>query len=261
MVQERGEPRLLSCFRSLPYAIQSAGHARPARRPARVGLARVPLGPLPSLPLLRPRLPGFVRKVLRYYGEARLLPSVHPRLQPLRPSRRGPARRNTARPGERSPRFRRDPFLRDAVFDHGRATAPRIAVPHVLPSTLLTVSASATFELSRLNSAPHRIAVYASCPPSPTTTQHSLAGARCGLPAPVFHRLDRASLPGAQAISIAVGPVAPRLLRFARNDSVSSHVLRVGNGSSELKRTWPVGPASPRSTNGAAIGLYSRIIG
>jgi hypothetical protein len=66
-------------------------------------------------------------------------------------------------------------------------------VPHVLPSTLLTVSASANFELSRLNSTPHRIAVYASCPPSPTTTQHSLAGARYGLPAPVFHRLDRAS--------------------------------------------------------------------
>ena len=77
-----------------------------------------------------------------------------------------------------------------------------MAVPHVLPSTLLTVSASATFELSRLNSTPHRIAVYASCPPSPTNTQHSLSGARYGLPVPVFHRLDHASLPGAQTIII-----------------------------------------------------------
>jgi hypothetical protein len=75
-------------------------------------------------------------------------------------------------------------------------------VPHVLPSTLLTVSASANFELSRLNSTPHRIAVYASCPSSPTTTQHSLSGARYSLPVPVFHRLDRASFPGAQAISL-----------------------------------------------------------
>ena len=44
-------------------------------------------------------------------------------------------------------------------------------------------------------------------PPSPTTMQHSLPGARYGLPAPVFHRLDRASFPGAQAISIAVAPL------------------------------------------------------
>src|SRR5208282_2985658 len=193
VVQQRGEPRLLSCSCRLPYAVQSGGHARPARRPVRVGLARVPLGPLPSLPLLRPRLPGFVRRVLRYYGEARLLRFVHRRLQPLRPSRRGPARRQAARPNRRSPRFRRDPFLRDVVFDHGRATAPRIPVPHVLPSTLLTASASATFELSRLDRTPRRIAVYASCPPSPTNTQHSLSGARYGLPVPVFHRLDRAS--------------------------------------------------------------------
>jgi hypothetical protein len=35
--------------------------------------------------------------------------------------------------------------------------------------------------------------VYASQPPSPTTTQHSLPGARYGLPGPGLHRLDRAS--------------------------------------------------------------------
>jgi hypothetical protein len=70
----------------------------------------------------------------------------------------------------------------------------------MLPSTLLTGSASAAFWLSRLNSTPHTIAVYASHPPSPATTQHSLPGARYGLPGPVFHRQDHASLPGAQAI-------------------------------------------------------------
>ena len=42
--------------------------------------------------------------------------------------------------------------------------------------------------------------MYASHPPLPATTQHSLPGARYGLPGPVFHRLDRASFPGAQAI-------------------------------------------------------------
>ena len=91
----------------------------------------------------------------------------------------------------RPPRFRRVPFQRDVFSDHGRASVPRIAGPHMLPSTLVTASASATLFLSRLNSTPHRIAVYASRPPSPATTQHSLAGARYRLPAPVFHRLDR----------------------------------------------------------------------
>ena len=34
----------------------------------------------------------------------------------------------------RSPRFRRVPFLRDVASDPGRATGPRIAAPHMLPS-------------------------------------------------------------------------------------------------------------------------------
>src|ERR1700681_195072 len=59
------------------------------------------------------------------------------------PSRRGPAQPTAARSGLRSPRFRRDPFVRDRVSDLGRAPAPRIAAPDVLPSTLRTVSASA----------------------------------------------------------------------------------------------------------------------
>src|SRR3982074_1318231 len=89
-------------------------------------------------------------------------------------------------------------------------------------STLLTGSASAVLWLSRLNSTPHTIAVYASHPPSPATTQHSLPGARYGLPGPVSHRQDHASFPGAQAIH----PSFTRrdgLLRCARND-VQTHV-------------------------------------
>src|SRR5437764_68178 len=44
---------------------------------------------------------------------------------------------------------------------------------------------------------PHAIAVYASQPLSPVTTQHSLPSGRCPLLGPDFHPLDRTSLPGA----------------------------------------------------------------
>ena len=49
-------------------------------------------------------------------------------------------------------------------------------MPHILPSTVPSVSASATLLISWLNPPPHPITVYASHPPLPTTTQHSLPG-------------------------------------------------------------------------------------
>jgi len=79
-------------------------------------------------------------------------------------------------PDMRSLRFRRVPFGRDVAFDPGGATASRVAMPHILPSTVPSVSASATLFLSWLNPPPHPITVYASHPPSPTTAQHSLPG-------------------------------------------------------------------------------------
>src|SRR5258708_34672525 len=95
-----------------------------------------------------------------------------------------------------SPRFQRDPFVRDVAFYPGRASAPCIAVPHILPSTSSTVSAPALLSLSWLNPTPHTIAVYASCPSLPaahaTLTTERPATA---LPGPDLHRLDRASLP------------------------------------------------------------------
>ena len=164
----------------------------PGSVPGACFAVRSPLNQVPSLHPLRRRSLGLVHGLHQYYAPVRLLAPVHHRLRliafPMRAVRIS-ACRSVARP----PRFRRVPFLRDVFFDHGRASAPRIAVPHMLPSTLLTVSASASLELSRLNSTPHRIVVYASQPPSPPTTQHSLPGARYGLPEPVFHRLDRAS--------------------------------------------------------------------
>ncbi len=68
----------------------------------------------------------------------------------------------------RSPRFRRLPFVPDGVFDHGRASAPRKTAPHMSPSALSTASASAGLCLSRLNSRPRTIAVYASRRSSPS---------------------------------------------------------------------------------------------
>src|ERR1700747_3745342 len=44
--------------------------------------------------------------------------------------------------------------------------------------------------LSWLNPTPHAIAVYASQPPSPVTTQHSLPSGRYSLLGPDLHRLD-----------------------------------------------------------------------
>src|SRR5258705_695241 len=51
-----------------------------------------------------------------------------------------------------------------------------MTVRNMLPSALSTASASAELSLSRLNIPLHMIAVYASQPPSPATTQHSLEG-------------------------------------------------------------------------------------
>src|SRR5690348_2202296 len=79
-------------------------------------------------------------------------------------------------PDMRPLRFRRVPFGRDVAFDPGGATASRTAMPHMLPSTVPSVSASAKLLLSWLNPPPHPITVYASHPPSPTTAQHSLPG-------------------------------------------------------------------------------------
>ena len=95
--------------------------------------------------------------------------------------------------GRRSPRFRRVPLARDEVFDHGRATAPRLAVPHMLPSTMSTISASARLMLSRFSSPPDTIAVDASPVAWPLRTQRSLPGRRYALPRRDFHPLERAS--------------------------------------------------------------------
>src|SRR6187431_1898494 len=80
--------------------------------------------------------PRFVRRLHSYYDEVRLLVSVHHRLRLLTfPMRTAVHKQRRRRPDTRSPRFRCDPFARDVAFDPGRASAPRITVPHMLPSS------------------------------------------------------------------------------------------------------------------------------
>jgi len=150
----------------------------PARCPDRVGLLALSLAVTPSLHRLRRR--SFDRPCsaassvlcVRSTPQDRASPAYVPPDFPARPGAAHSRLRATLRP----PRFRRVPFGRDGVLDHGRASAPRLAAPHVLPSTIATVSASARSLFSRLNSPPCPIAVYASSGPSPAKTQHSLLG-------------------------------------------------------------------------------------
>ena len=51
------------------------------------------------------------------------------------PSRCGPAAAAPFRSDPRPPSFRCNPFARDMALDPGRASAPRITVPHMLPSS------------------------------------------------------------------------------------------------------------------------------
>jgi hypothetical protein len=68
VVQQRCEPCSFLLFGYLPYPPQRRVHARPALRPVRGGLWRVPLGQPPSLRSLRSPSPSVVRHLPRYYA-------------------------------------------------------------------------------------------------------------------------------------------------------------------------------------------------
>src|SRR5262249_16510027 len=79
--------------------------------------------------------PRFVRRLHCYYDEVRLLVSVHHRLWLLTfPMRTVPLTPRSP-PSPTPPPLRCDSFPRDVALDPGRASAPRIAVPHMLPSS------------------------------------------------------------------------------------------------------------------------------
>src|SRR5215469_1875740 len=69
------------------------------------------------------------------------------------------------------------PFVRDVAIDPGRASAPRVAVPHILPSTMCTASAPTLSPISWLIPTPHTIAVYAPKKLSGHGPLHALPGA------------------------------------------------------------------------------------
>src|SRR5713101_5779780 len=79
MVEQSGEPLLLSFLCCLPHTVQSLGHALPALCRVHVRLNDVLPRLYPSLPSLRRRLSSLVRLVHRYYGAVRLLQHVHVR--------------------------------------------------------------------------------------------------------------------------------------------------------------------------------------
>ena len=149
----------------MPVPVLSPGHASPLTFP--------PIGRLPSA-ISAAGFHQFCSRHRRYYAAVRLLTSSAMASPPRLPV---VARSRLCGLGEmRSPRFRHVPFIRNGVSDHGRAVAPRMTVRNMLPSALSTASASAGLSLSRLNIPLHMIAVYASQPSSPATTQHSLEG-------------------------------------------------------------------------------------
>ena len=124
-----------------PVRRQAVGTVRLVRFCVRSAACRLPSlrpSPLPSTPsAAAPR--GLVRALHRYY-EARPTPRLFRGSFGSSPSCRGPGSLRATAGQTRSPRFRRDPFVRDGVFDHGRATAPRIPGPLMSPSTFPTGS-------------------------------------------------------------------------------------------------------------------------
>src|SRR5580692_8625464 len=143
-------------------------------------------------------------------------------------------------PDMRPLRFRRAPFGRDVAFDPGGATASRIAMPHMLPSTVPSVSASAKFFLSWLNPTPHPITVYASHPPSPTTAQHSLPG---GALPPYRGR----SFTGRNA---SASPDAPELKVRIHPSPAESQERTVARANERALKTWDLAGLAWRSADG-----------
>ena len=105
-----------------------------------------------------------------------------------------------------------------------------MAVRNMLPSTLSTVSASAKLSLSRLNIPLHMIAVYASRPPSPTTTQHSLqGGALLPYPGRTFTGWTAPASPGA---------LIREFILYELNDHTT--MIAVKTHHHVIEKQWPI---------------------
>src|SRR5215469_4706130 len=140
--------------RGLPYALRRLGHRFPGPVSGTCSIGSrspwpPPFAPPPPLPVARHCSAASLLLWRSLTSHARASSASVPHL-PMRTSRLC-----SLWPDMRSLRFRRFPFGRDGTFDPGGATASRIAMPHILPSTVPSVSASATLFLSWLN--PHPI--------------------------------------------------------------------------------------------------------
>ncbi len=158
-------------------------------------LTAVPLGPGPSLHVLRRKLPSFVRSLLRYYGPVRLLTRVHVQRTALHLPE--PAR-TEVRARMRPPRFR----TKDVSTCMGSPTAqgPSHTGLFLVWDDVAFSSAERDRHLgirpvSQLNTQPMVSPVNASRQPSRAAAHHSGPG-RPARPYPVedFHLLSFASL-------------------------------------------------------------------
>ena len=68
VMKERGEPHVPVLPRHPAHTIQITRHAQSGTASGTCFTGRVPLGQTPSLHHLRPRFPGLVRQLRRYYG-------------------------------------------------------------------------------------------------------------------------------------------------------------------------------------------------
>ena len=143
----------------LPYTSERLCHTSPAQSPVCALLVRIPLGPRPWLHRLRSGRTRFVRRLLSYYGDVRLLMVVHRRLRLLAFPTRARAtptvsgRWSTVRPpGSRTGSVHACQVLRPRQV----AQVLALALLDLLPSATQTASAPGIRFLSRLNGWPAR---------------------------------------------------------------------------------------------------------
>ncbi len=193
MVQQRRAAGLARSEQSLVHLGELGWQRCPVLCPVPRRPAQSPLGSGPSL-----RLARFLRPHRQYYTPIRHPVSARPAASVV-PCRWPPPATSPEAPTG-LPRFRHVPFVREMASDPGRAAAPRITAPFMLPSPQRTGSASATSVISWLNPIPHTIAVYASAPPLPVGPA-TLATGRLATPYPggTSTRWTAPASPGAPA--------------------------------------------------------------